>query len=156
MITKVTGTVTPSIPSATNVVTLLFTDTTTGVGTLVSRILNIADVNGNVIATINMGSSLTATFQILSDAYYSFTETITDNTGTYTGTINNVYTAFYDYIYSQVIAQLGCSCDCGSEDIRYYDIAQMYKNAAIADALTGSGIAAQNNITMANNLISGS
>ncbi len=152
MSVTVTGTITPSAP-VNGVSAQVFTDTTTGIGTLVSRTLNIYNSDSVLVDTVDMGTSLTATYGISADAYLSFEETIVDNTGTYIGTFNIQTTIFYDITYVNTVAQLGCSC--GGESVNYIDISLLFRNAALILAAFGLGSAAQNNITAANTFISG-
>lgn len=134
--------------------TLTFTDTGT-YGTVSSRELVIRDSDGEILDEIDMGASLTATYTITADIYASFELTVIDNTGTYTTTVNYLSTAFYDIVFANVIAQLGCNCNCGSEQLTYADISQLYKSAAERYALSGLAPAAQNAITAANTIING-
>jgi hypothetical protein len=135
---------------------MTFTDTSTGVGTLVSRILTIQNANDVVLDTIDMGASLTATYDITADAWFKFTEQIIDETGTYTLTLTYLSTAFYENTFSNTIAQLGCDCNCGNEDLTYADKGELFKAAALRFAAGGFGVAANNNIVAANIYISGS
>lgn len=146
------GKVTQSVP-VNGVVTLTFTDATTGLGTVSSRILVISDANGNILQTINMGSSLTATYSITQDIYASFVETIVDNTGTYTATVNYVSTAFYIYAYAPAVVSVSSECcDTFGTILRLYD-AEDNKNAAVYMAQFGQGVNSQALITQANFLV---
>lgn len=134
---------------------LTFTDTSSGISPVVSRTLTIEDANGNVLTTIPMGTSLTATYDITADAYFVFIEQISDGTNIYTLTIAYLSTAFYENTYSNTIAQLGCDCNCGNEDLTYADKAELFKAAALRFASGGFGVAANNEIIAANIYISG-
>lgn len=146
------GNVTQSVP-ANGVVVLTFTDTSTGVGTLISRTLNIYNSLGIIVDTVNMGAMLTATYSISADGYYSFVETIIDNTGTYVLTVNYVATAFYQYAFSQAVAALTSLCGVIYGQVYNLSYAEINKNSAIDMALFGQGVNAQSLITYANFLI---
>lgn len=148
MALTVTGNITSSIPVA-GLVTLTFTDTTEGVGTLVSRILTIYDDNGDMVDTINMGTNLTAQYQISQDVYLSFSETIIDNTGTYTGIVNDTSTAFYNFTFPPLVAAILNDCDTFGQ-IYNLTRAELYKDSAITFGTFGLGVNAQQNITQAN------
>jgi len=148
----VSATITPA-PPINGVALLTFLDASTGVGTLVSRTLNIYDSDSVLVDTVDMGAVLTATYGISADSYLSFVETIIDNTGTYIGTFNMETTVFFDITFVNTVAQLGCSC--GSEQVNYIDISLLFRSAALILAAFGLGVAAQNNITAANTFISG-
>jgi hypothetical protein len=129
---------------------LTFTDTSTGVGTLVSRTLNIYDANGNLLQTINMGASLTTTYNITTDAYFQFVETIVDNTGTYTLTINYLSTVFYQNAFSTATAAVS------TYDSDYFGVTSNlsislgYYTSAFRFFIGGFGVSANNMITQAN------
>ncbi len=132
---------------------LTFTDTSTGVSGLISRILNIYDPNGILLSTVNMGATLTATYDISGDGYFQFIETIVDGTGTYVLTINYLSTAFTDNVIVNTLVQLGCSCSL--ESFNFIDIAYFFRFAALRLALGGFGVAAQANILAAYSVITG-
>lgn len=134
---------------------LTFTDNSTGIVSLVSRILNIYDSNGTLLTSINMGVTATATYAISADGYFSFVLITIDANGTHTGPKNYLSSTFFKITFVNVIAQLGANCNCGSEQLTYADIAQLYKTTADTYALLGLGTAAQTAITTANVLISG-
>lgn len=148
------ATVTPSLPNN-GVVTLTYTDTSTGIGTITSRTLNIYDSNGDLLQTINMGTNPVATYDISSDLYLSFRETIVDNTGTYSGEVDYLSTVFYNVSFVNVLAQLDCNCNCGNEQLNYTDIADLYLSGAEASALLSNPVSAQAYITAANYFITG-
>lgn len=139
MALTVTGVVT-SNPSGN---TLTFTDTTTGVGTLVSRTLNIYNANGVLLTTINMGATLSTTYSITADQYLSFVETIIDNTGTYTGTVNIVSDGFYWVANLNMLVLFNPNFCNITISLAFLAAAQRY-------GLAGNGIAAQANIILAN------
>lgn len=129
---------------------LTFTDTSTGVGSLTSRTLVIFDPNGSVLANINMGSSLTATYDIVIDGWFSFVETIVDNTGTYVLTVNYLSAAFYQNAFANAVAAQNCpSCDYFNVFFNLNRSQDSYA-AAVRFFIGGFAIAAQTNILQAN------
>lgn len=134
---------------------LTFTDTSTGVTGLVSRTLNIYDSDDELLTSINMGVSLTAEYAITTDQYLSFVEVIVDGSGTTTGTVNFLSTAFYEIAFANAIAALPADFNCGSNTLTYIDIADLYKQAAERYALSALAPAAQNAINAANYYITG-
>ncbi len=148
MAVVVSGNVAASIPSA-GVVTLTFTDTSTGVGTLVSRTLVITNANGVIVDTINMGSVLTADYDISADQYLTFTETIIDNTGTYTLIVNYISTSFFEYAFANAIASITSENDTYGT-IYNLSRADDYKMAAETYGLYGIGVTANALIVQAN------
>lgn len=127
---------------------LLFTDQTAGLGTIISRSLDIYDGNGNLLDTIDMGGNLTATYDITADGYFSFIETIVDNTGIYTLLKNYLSTAFYEITYAPLANKLDC---CGNEEkcLNLYK-AEICKADAILFFERGVAELAQSNIEAAN------
>lgn len=142
------GNITASTPSS-GVVTLTFTDTSTGVTGLISRTLVITDPTGLVLQTINMGVTLTATYAVTSDQYLTFTETIVDGSGTTIGVKSYVCTAFYDYLYPTLIAAITCENDTYGQ-IFNLSKAELYKSAAITNGEFGLGVSANALIIQAN------
>lgn len=138
-----------SVPSL-GMVTLTFTDTTTGLGTVSARTLTIYDYNNVLVKTINMGTSTTATFQISADGYYTFDESITDNTGTYIGEVAFLCTAFYIAAYVQSVASNATYCGDLFGTVFNQSRAQNYRYAAIDMASFGQRVIAQELITQAN------
>ena len=126
---------------------LTFTDTTTGVGTLTSRVLVITDSNNVVVATINMGATLTATTTITKDVFYTFVEIIVDNAGTYILTITFLSTAFFEITFAPLANKL----DCGTPEkcLNLYK-GLIAKADAEAFALRNVATLAQSNINAAN------
>lgn len=135
---------------------LTLTDTSTGEGTVTVRTFTVYNANGDLVQVIQSPSSTSAPFNVTADAYWSFTLDITDNTGSYEAERNYLANGIYLSTYVNVIAQLGCSCNCGSEELTYADIAELYNTAALRLALGGFGSAANNAIVAANALITGS
>lgn len=127
---------------------LTFTDETTGIGTLVSRILVITDSNNTVVNTINMGATLTGNQGITKDVFYTFTETIVDNTGTYTVIVTYLSTAFYEIVYAPLANKLDC-CSCVERCLNLYK-GEISKSDAEAFALRNVATLAQSNIDAAN------
>lgn len=127
---------------------LTFTDQTTGLGTIISRNLSIYDGNGNLLATINMGGSISTDLDITADGYFSFIEVIVDNTGTYTALVNYLSTAFYEITYAPLANKLDC---CGNEEkcINLYK-GEICKSDAILFFERGVAELAQSNIEAAN------
>jgi len=130
---------------------LTFTDQSTGVSTLVSRILVIYNSDGDVLTTINMGNTLIATYEITADGYFTFVETIVDNTGTYTLNISYLSTTFYEITYAPLANKLDC-CGCEEKCTNIYksliakDVAELFASRAVATL-------AQSNIEDANALL---
>lgn len=143
------ATVSQSTP-VNGVVTLQFLDTTTGLGTVSSRTLTIYDYNNVLLKTINMGTSTIATFQIQADGYYTFDESITDNTGTYIGEVAFLSTAFYIAAYVQSVASNATYCGDLFGTVFNQSRAQNYRYAAIDMASFGQRVIAQELITQAN------
>jgi len=93
--------------------TLTFTDTSTGVGTITSRILTIYDSGGTLLDTIDMGAGLTATYGITSDVYLTFVLTLTNDAAeTYTVTVNYISVRFYKNAQAALAALLSVPCSC--------------------------------------------
>ncbi len=152
MAVVVKATISASIPNNGNV-TLTFTDQSTGLGTVISRTLTIYDYNGVLLDTINMGASLTATFVVVADGYFSFDEQIVDNTGTYSATFGYVCQAFYMSIYAPAVASLPTFCGDLTGQIYNLSNAQNNRYAALDMASFGQGVIAQALITRANFLV---
>lgn len=145
--------VTQSIPNN-GIVTLTFLDESTGITGLISRTLNIYDYNGELVDTINMGTSVTANYNIQADAYYTFIESIVDGTGALPpGTVNFLSTAFYISLFTVAVA--GLVTFCGDLFGQIYNISNAQNNryAAVDIASFGQGVVAQQLITYANFLI---
>jgi flagellar hook assembly protein FlgD len=141
--------VSQSTPVA-GVVTLTFRDTTTGLGTVSARTLTIYDYNDDLVQTISMGTSTTATFNVSADGYFTFDESITDNTGTYTGDVAFLCTAFYINAYVTSVASNTTYCGDLYGVVFNQSQAQNYRYAAIDMASFGQGVIAQQLITQAN------
>lgn len=152
MAVTVKATISAGVPSN-GVVALTFTDESTGVGTLVSRVLNIYDYNNNLVDSINMGATLVAIYNTSADGYFSFEEIIVDNTGTYTGTCNYLCMAFYISLYAPAVASLATYCGDLTGQIYNQSNAQNNRYAALDMASFGQGVIAQQLITRANFLI---
>lgn len=137
-------------------VTLIFTDTSTGLGTVTSRVLTIYNSNTVLIDTINMGLSTTATYVVTADQYLSFVETISDNVGgPYTGTVNYLVTTFYQTAFANAMAALPPDFMCASNTLNYIDVSYLYFQASERYALSALAPAAQNAIVAANYFITG-
>ncbi len=141
--------VSTSIP-VDGVVTLTYTDSSTGVAAPVtSRVLVISDANGTVLETINMGASLTATYDVESDQWLEFAETVVDANGTHTGNVNYLSTGFYDYQFPQSILDVSSVCGDMFGVLQNLNNAQLFYTAAEDAALFGQAVAADNLITQA-------
>jgi len=138
------GTVTNSIGGT----VLTFTDTGSYTAPIVSRSLQINDYNGNPLATINMGASLTAIYNITADQYITFILSVTDNTGVVPpATVNYLAQGFYTIAYLNAITQSGCGCNGVFCNL---DIAENFLKAAQRFGIAGNGVAAQSNILAGN------
>jgi hypothetical protein len=144
-----------NITQAANGSPVYYNDTTTGITGLVSKVLTIYDSNGDLLDTINMGSSTTASYVITTDLYLATVLTIVDGNGTTVGDLNYLSTAFYEIAFANAIAALPCDFNCGSNALTYIDIADLYKQAAERYALSALAPAAQNAINAANYYITG-
>jgi hypothetical protein len=147
------GIITASTPNA-GVVTLTFTDESTGLGTVISRVLTIYDFNGNLLDTINMGSALTVNYNVTADGYFSFVETVSDNAGgPYVETVNYTSIAFYISVFAPAVAAIPTYCSDIYGRVNNLNNAEINKNAALDMTLFGQGVAAQALITRANFLL---
>jgi hypothetical protein len=128
---------------------LTYTDTSSNVGTVTSRILNIYDSNEVLVDTINMGASLTATYNITTDVYLSFIETLVDDGVNHEITVNYLSTIFYEITFAPLIAAQNCDTDVFG---LIYNLtrASLFKESAEIYAEFGVGQNAQANITQAN------
>lgn len=127
---------------------LTFTDTGAYTAPVTSRILTIFDPNGTLLATIDMGSSLTTVYPITADQYLSFVLNVTDATGPVTpSTVNYLAQGFYTVAYLNQLAQNGCGC-AGS--FCNLNVAELFLAAAQRFGVAGLGIASNVNIIRAN------
>lgn len=126
-------------------------------GTVSSRTLVIYDSNGVPVATFNMGASLSQTYNITADSYFSFVCTVADNVSgsPWIATVNYLAENICITTMVNAVSQLGCGCDCGSEKLTYIDISNIFRFCAESTALFGLGVSAQSLITAANTYISG-
>lgn len=147
-------TVTATISQSSDGTQVVFLDTTTGVVGLVSRTLSILDANGVLLQQINMGATLTATYVISTDLYLQFVEVIVDNSGTSTGQVNFLSTAFYELAFAPAIAAQICPCDDLFGVLYNLNQSNLYATAAQIFAERGIGPQAQAMITQANFLVS--
>lgn len=148
----VTATITQGVP-VNGQVTVTFTDTTSGVSGLVSRVLVISDDNGNVLATIPMGAVLVATYQISADMFLAFQETIVDDSGTSIGNFSFTTNAFYISAFTQAVVALPTQCSDKFGVIANLSNAQNNMFAALDAGLFGQGVVSQQLITYANFLV---
>lgn len=143
----------PPGPTCSGVVTnnlagnlLTFTDTGS-YGTVSARTLVIKNSVGTVLTTINMGSSLTATYAISADAYFEFDLSVTDGSGTYTCVVDYVAYGFYTIAYLNQFSASNCGCDLNSDNL---DIAEKFLQAAFRFNIANNPAASQANILAAN------
>lgn len=145
----VTATITTGIPNN-GITTILFTNTTSGITGLVSKILVISNYLGVVIDTVNMGSSNVATYDVSSDQYLQFVLTIIDGSGTSIGTFDYVSTGFFDYGFSQLTASVISGC-CDTFGVIFnLNRALIYKTDALNQGIFSNGVNANNLIVQAN------
>ena len=138
-----------NVTNATNGLLLTFNDTTTGYTLpIVSKILTIYDAFGNVLGTINMGSTTVATFAITADAWYSFVMAVTDQTGPYTLTVNFLAENIYIASFLNAMVNTGCGCQPGM--FCNINKADLNLTAAERFSLAGNSSAADVTITAAN------
>lgn len=145
MASEASGTVSNNL--AANLLT--FTDTGT-YGTVSSRILLIKDRNGIVLATINMGTNLTAPYYITADAEFDFFLTVVDNTGTFTTHVYYPAIGFYTIAYLNRFNNNNCGCDPRG---LYVDEAEANITAALRFNIAGDLVNANTCILRANILI---
>lgn len=143
------ATYTGLISQSSNGTVLTYTDTSSGIGTVTSRILNIYDSNDVLLDTIGMGSSLTATYDITTDVYLTFIETLVDDGVTHVITVNYLSTAFYEITFAPLIAAQNSDTDVFG---LIYNLtrASLFKESAEIYAEFGVAQNAQANITQAN------
>ena len=91
---------------------LLITDTSTGLPTITSRVLTIFGPTGTLLATINMGASLTNTYAITGDQWLRFVLTL--NAGAYTAETQYLSENFY---YNGLINQVKSGCGCSGDSL---------------------------------------
>jgi len=154
MATVASGNVTAGIPIA-GVVTLTWTDTSTGVTGLVSKVLVITDPLGNVLDTVNMGAATTATYDVTSDQWLQFEMTITASSGNGTVTKAYVCISFYQSVFAPAIAALTSLETCNVfGQAQNLSLAELNKNAAIDMAQFGQAVQSNALIVYANFLVS--
>lgn len=135
---------------------LLCTDTGSYTAPVTSRTLTIYDANNVLIVQYIMNSATTQIFAVTADGYYIFVLAVTDATGVVPpATVNYYANGIYQALYTNTISQTGCGCDCDNNTLIYADIAEIYNIAGLRLAVGGFGPAAQNAITAANAIISG-
>lgn len=91
---------------------LLFTDTSTDLPTITSRILTIYAADGTLLDTINMGASLTASYPITTDQWLRFVLTL--NVGAYSVTVDYLSENFY---YNGLINHVKSGCACSGNTL---------------------------------------
>lgn len=116
-------------------------------GTVISRTLNIYDCNGNLLLTVGLGTALTYVYAITADAFFQFSATIVDTTGSYTSVVDYVAIGFYTASYLNAFNAAGCGCNIPQCNL---EIAENFYNAALRFNLAGSSVAANGNIIAAN------
>ena len=149
------ATVSQGVPSN-GIAPLTYTDNSTGIVGLVSRILNVYDPNDVLLFTVNMGSNPVAVVNITADGYFSFQLTTVDGGGTHgpTGcTTNFVSTSFYISVFPAEIANISTYCGNQTGQILNYSNAQNNRYAAVDAGVFGQGVLAQGLIVYANFLL---
>lgn len=91
---------------------ILVTDTSTGLPTITSRVLTVFDATGTLLATINMGSSPTATYAVTGDQWLRFVLTL--NAGAYTATGDFLLENFY---YNGLVNNVKTGCGCSGNSL---------------------------------------
>lgn len=135
MATVASGNVTASVPNA-GTVTLLFTDTTTGITGLISKMLVITDPLGVVLQTTNMGVAVTATYPVTSDQWLRYTLTVIDSNGTSVAVVDYVCISFYQSVFAPAVTALTSSVTCNKfGQATQLSLAELNKNASIDFAL---------------------
>lgn len=133
---------------------LNFTDTGTYTAPIVSRSLQINDYQGNPLATINMGASLTANYPITADGYYIFILSVTDATGVVPpATINYLAIGFYTLAYDAIILPVACSCNCSEQTFKSLSHGELMLIGAQRSGIGQNAVNAQNQVIAANNLL---
>jgi len=138
-----------TISQSVNGSVISFTDTSTGLIAPITRSLIVYDPNGNVLAAPVFSGNV-ATFDITSDAWFSFVETITDANGAYTQTINYLSTTFYQNAFSNAIASVSDFQSDFFGVVSNLNLSQDYYQAALRFFIGGFGVAATNMIVQAN------
>lgn len=142
--------VSTSIPVS-GVVTLTYEDSSTGiVNPVTSRVLVISDANGVVLETINMGASLTATYDVESDQYLTFTQTMVDANGSHVGTTNYLCETFYKYQFPQSILDVSSVCGDTFGVLQNLSNSDLYRTAAEDAGEFGQGVISNSLIVQAN------
>lgn len=128
-----------SVSQSSDAKILTFQDTSSGMSSVTSRVLVIKDAAGTTLTTINMGSTLTATYNITADKYLSFYLTIVNSGTTYNLQVNYMSQQFYNISQVQVIVNGGCSCDDNNELCTDSTKAREAINAALTYFNIGEG-----------------
>jgi hypothetical protein len=91
---------------------LLITDTSTSLPTITSRTLTIFGPTGTLLATINMGASLSTTYVITQDQWLRFVLTL--NAGAFVATADYLSEGIY---YNGLINQVKSGCGCSGSSL---------------------------------------
>ena len=154
MATVVSGNVTSGVPINGTVV-LTWTDTSTGITGLISKVLVITDPLGTVLKTVTMGSGLTATYSITNDQWLRFTETVVDGNGTNFVVVDYVSIAFYQSVFAPAVAALTSSVTCNLfGQATNLSNAELNKNASLDMARFSQPVQSNSLIIYANFLLS--
>jgi len=146
----------PSTPSGTAVEnsltggSIIYTDTGS-YGVVSSRILTIYNSAGTLLQTINMGSTLTATYTFPADVWLKFVCTVTDNVSG-SPWVTTVYIVAQGYYWNAYLAQFNATnCGCQGNNCNL-EKSQLSLQAALRFNLAGLAGAASANacIIMAN------
>lgn len=134
---------------------LTFTDTGSYQLPIVSKVLQVFDYTGtNLLATINMGAALTAAFAIITDGYYIFVLSVTDQGGVVPpATENYLAVGFYTLAFDAIITLVGCACNVSKQTFYALVQGESFYSAAIRFGIGQNAVAAQNNITWANQIL---
>lgn len=132
---------------------LLFTDTSTISGSLVSKVLVISDANNVPLITVNMGSATTYNYTISADAFFIFTMTLVDGAGSHI--VEKTFLSYWFFMQTFLNLVKTSCCGCLSDSLyNKVNQATWFLDEAIWYApLTGYGIQANTAIISANTLI---
>jgi hypothetical protein len=127
---------------------ILYTDTGT-YGAVTSRILTIYDYQGNIVTTINMGATLTATLTFPVDAWFHFQCVVIDNTGTLTADVYLVAVGYYWFAYQNQYNASACGCNGNNSNLVISQLALASSLRSNLAGTTGAAVA-QRDIVAAN------
>jgi hypothetical protein len=141
-----------SVVSSIDGLTLTFTDTGTGYGTILGRTLTVNDADGNPLyPPFDMGLSIIQEVPVTQDQYLSFILVVVDDTGLYECTLNYFAEGIYLAAFLQAMVALGC---CGSQN-NFFTMfkAELLRAAGERYSLSANGVAANTCIAFANKLV---